>query len=446
MSNNLNILRKFGVPVEKFHFIGIKGAGMSALAQVLHDLGHAVRGSDIDKEVFTEFQLRDKGIEILSFDENNVEESYTYIAGNAFKNDHVEIKKAMDSNFKVIRYHEFLAEFMSGFTSIAVTGAHGKTSTTGLLSHVMNGDVETTFLIGDGTGFGLKRSDYFTFESCEYKRHFLSYYPDYAIITNIDFDHPDYFKDLDDVVDAFNDMASQVKKAVIAFGGDENINKISVDVPLYTYGIEGDYDVTASNIRTTEKGTVFDVTIGEDYKDTVVIPMYGDHHVLNSLSVIAVCYFESLNMKNIKEAFLTFGGVKRRFSETYINDIVLVDDYAHHPKEIRATLETARKKYPGREIVSVFQPHTFSRTEKFLNEFAEALNESDKTYIVDIFGSAREAAGNLSSADLSELIPGATVLNDDDLELLNNHQNAVIIFMGAGDIQKYEKRFTELLS
>lgn len=446
MSNNFNILRKFGDPVEKFHFIGIKGAGMSALAQVLHDLGHVVRGSDIDKEIFTEFQLRDKGIQILSFDENNVEEGYTYIAGNAFKDDHVEIQKALDSNFKVIRYHEFLAEFMSRFTSIAVTGAHGKTSTTGLLSHVMNGDVETTFLIGDGTGFGLKSSNYFTFESCEYKRHFLSYYPDYAIITNIDFDHPDYFKDLNDVVDAFNEMASQVKKGVIAYGGDENIDRINVDVPLYTYGIEGDYHVTASNIKTTEKGTEFDVSIKDGYKDTFVIPMYGDHHVLNSLSVIAVCYFESLNMENIKEAFLTFGGVKRRFTETYINDMVLVDDYAHHPKEIKATLETARKKYPGREIVSVFQPHTFSRTEKFLNEFAEALNESDKTYIVDIFSSARESAGNLSSADLSELIPGATVLNDDDLELLNNHENAVIIFMGAGDIQKYEKRFTELLS
>src|SRR5699024_9026820 len=213
-----------------------------------------------------------------------------------------------------------------------------------------------------------------------------------------------------------------------------------------TYGIEGDYDVTASNITTTEKGTAFDVTIGADYKDTFVIPMYGDHHVLNSLSVIAVCYFESLNMKNIKEAFITFGVVKCCFSEIYFSYMVHFDDNAHNPKEIRATLETERKIYSGREILSVLQPHTFSRTEKFLNEFAEALNESDKTYIVDIFGSAREAAGNLSSAVLSELIPGATVLNDDDLELLNNHQNAATIYMGAVYIQKYEKRFTELLS
>ena len=446
MSSNLNTLRKVGDPVKKFHFIGIKGAGMSALAQVLHDLGHEVRGSDIDKEVFTEFQLRDKGIEILPFDESNIVEDYTYIAGNAFKDDHVEIKKAMEMGYEVIRYHKYLADFMSGFTSIAVTGAHGKTSTTGLLSHVMNGDVETTFLIGDGTGFGIRESNYFTFESCEYKRHFLSYHPDYAIITNIDFDHPDYFKDLDDVVEAFKEMASQAKKAVIAYGGDDNISRIDVDVPLYTYGVEGDYDIVASNIRFAQGGTEFDVVIGDEYKDTFKIPMFGYHHVLNSLSVIAVCYLESLNMENIKAAFLTFGGVKRRFSETHLNDMVIVDDYAHHPKEIKATLETARKKYPGREIVSVFQPHTFSRTEKFLDEFAEALNGSDKTYIVDIFGSAREAAGDLSSADLVELIPDATVLHDDDISLLNNHPEAVIIFMGAGDIQKYEKRFTELLS
>lgn len=143
---------------------------------------------------------------------------------------------------------------------------------------------------------------------------------------------------------------------------------------------------------------------------------------------------------------MTFGGVKRRFSETFRNGMVIVDDYAHHPKEIQATLETARKKYSGREIITVFQPHTFSRTEKFLNEFAEALSGSDKAYIVDIFGSAREDAGALTSRDLVDLIPDAELLAEGDIEKLNSHAEAVIIFMGAGDIQKYEKRFTELLS
>lgn len=419
---------------------------MSALAQVLHDLGHEVQGSDIESEVFTEHQLRDKGIKILPFDVDNVVSGFTYIAGNAFKDDHPEIKKAMDSGYEIIRYHTFLAKFMSDFTSIGVTGAHGKTSTTGLLSHVMNGDVDTTFLIGDGTGYGVRGSEYFAFESCEYKRHFLSYYPDYAIITNIDFDHPDYYRDLDDVVDAFNDMAGQVKKGIIAFGGDENIERIHTDTPIWTYGIEGDYDVTAINIKTSREGTSFDAVVDGKYISRFTIPLFGDHHVLNSLSVIAVCYLEGLNMDNIREAFLTFGGVKRRFSESFFGDVVIVDDYAHHPEEIKATLETAKKKYPGKEIVSVFQPHTFSRTEKFLQEFADVLSRSDKTYVVDIFGSAREQNGNLSSLDLVDLIPDSKILHENELDILNNHPGAVIIFMGAGDIQKYEKRFTELIS
>lgn len=432
--------------MEKYHFIGIKGAGMSALAQVLHDLGHEVRGSDIGSEVFTEHQLRDKGIKIMDFDENNVVDGFTYIAGNAFKDDHPEIKKALEAGYPVIRYHIFLADFMSRYTSIAVTGSHGKTSTTGLLSHVMNGDVETTFLIGDGTGFGLENSDYFAFESCEYKRHFLSYHPDYAIITNIDFDHPDYFRSIDDVVDAFTDMAKQANKGVIAYGGDEYVRDMDLDVPVWFYGIGGNNDVRAENIETNSKGTHFDVYIGQEKLDRFSIPMHGDHHILNSLAVITVCHLEGLDMENIKDAFMTFGGVKRRFSETFLNGMVIVDDYAHHPREISATLETARKKYAGREIVTVFQPHTFSRTETFLDDFAEALSESDKSYIVDIFGSAREESGRLSSRDLVNLIPGAELLDDRDLERLNIHTEAVIIFMGAGDIQKYEKRFTELLS
>lgn len=420
---------------------------MSALAQVLYDIGHEVQGSDIENEVFTEGPLRKKGIKILPFTEDNIVEGMTYIAGNAFKDDHPEIKKAVEMGYEVIRYHVFLADFMSSYISIAVTGSHGKTSTTGLLSHVMNGDVETTYLIGDGTGFGLPESKYFTFESCEYKRHFLSYYPDYAIITNIDFDHPDYFNDISDVVDAFKEMASQVKKCIIAYGNDPYIGEIKQEMQdMLTYGIESGDDITAKNIEVTEDGTVFDVSIKGEHFDTFRIPMYGDHLVLNSLAVIGVCYLEKLDITLIKESFLNYKGVKRRFSETKLHNMVIVDDYAHHPKEIDATLETARKKYPNREIISVFQPHTFSRTEKFLQEFADVLATSDKAYIVDIFGSAREASGTLSSKDLVDLIPGAELLTETDLERLDKHADGVIIFMGAGDIQKYEKRFTELLS
>ncbi|MGO1922995.1 MAG: glutamate ligase domain-containing protein, partial [Jeotgalicoccus sp.] len=215
---------------------------------------------------------------------------------------------------------------------------------------------------------------------------------------------------------------------------------------MLTYGIESDDDIVAKNIKVTENGTSFDVEIKGEHYDTFKIPMFGDHLVLNSLAVIGVCYLEKLDVVLIKESFLNYKGVKRRFSETKLHNMVIVDDYAHHPKEIDATLETARKKYPKREIISVFQPHTFSRTEKFLQEFANVLSTSDKAYIVDIFGSAREASGTLSSMDLVDLIPGAELLTEAELERLDKHADGVIIFMGAGDIQKYEKRFTELLS
>lgn len=427
---------------KKFHFIGIKGAGMSALAQILHGLGHEVQGSDIESVVFTEFQLREKNITILPFDAENIKEDYVYIAGNAFNDEHMEIKRARELNLEVIRYHKFLAEFMKDYVSIGVSGAHGKTSTTGLLSHVMNGDSKTTYLIGDGTGVGVDLSTHFVYESCEYKRHFLSYHPDYAIITNIDFDHPDYFEDLQDVVDAFTQMANQSKK-VIAFGGDEHVEAMNLEKEVWLYGFDKRFDVVASNVNVMPEGTSFDVHIKDVFYETFTIPLFGDHHVLNALAVITVCYLEDLNVENTKATFMTYKGVKRRFTETHIDDLVLVDDYAHHPTEIKATLETARKKYPNKQIVSVFQPHTFSRTEAFLNEFSEALAESDDVFILDIFGSAREEGGMLTSEDLVKITKNAQLLKEDDMSQLHQYKDAVIIFMGAGDIQKYEKAFTE---
>lgn len=198
-----------------YHFVGIKGSGMSSLAQIMHDLGHEVQGSDIENYVFTEVALRNKGIKILPFDANNIKEDMVVIQGNAFASSHEEIVRAHQLKLDVVSYNDFLGQIIDQYTSVAVTGAHGKTSTTGLLSHVMNGDKKTSFLIGDGTGMGLPESDYFAFEACEYRRHFLSYKPDYAIMTNIDFDHPDYFKDINDVFDAFQEMAHNVKKVLL---------------------------------------------------------------------------------------------------------------------------------------------------------------------------------------------------------------------------------------
>ncbi|CDQ18330.1 UDP-N-acetylmuramate--L-alanine ligase [Halobacillus karajensis] len=423
-----------------YHFIGIKGTGMSSLAQILHDSGEKVQGSDVEKRFFTQEVLEAKNIEIMPFTKDNVTEGLTIIAGNAFSDDHEEIVKAKELGLPFYRYHEFLGQWLQNYTSVAVTGAHGKTSTTGLLAHVLSENYPTSYLIGDGTGKGHENSQYFAFEACEYRRHFLSYEPDYAIMTNIDFDHPDYFKSIDDVFQAFQEMAKQVKKGIIACGDDEHLQHIQANVPVLYYGLADTNDFQAQNIKETSEGTTFDVFVRNNYYDTFTIPQYGNHTVLNALSVIALCHYENLLPEEIKK-LSTFKGVKRRFTEKQWNDQVLVDDYAHHPIEITATIETARKKYKDRPVVAIFQPHTFTRTKTFLHEFAESLKEADEVYLCDIFGSARENEGKLTIDHLQELIPDSHVLQLEDTEQLAAHDNGVLLFMGAGDIQKFQEAY-----
>ncbi len=415
---------------------------MSALAQILHDSGERVQGSDVEKHFFTQEALEEKNIPILPFSETNIKENFTIIAGNAFSDDHSEIKEAKRQGLTFYRYHEFLGEWLKQYTSIAVTGAHGKTSTTGLLAHVLNETFPISYLIGDGTGKGHVDSRYFVFEACEYRRHFLSYEPDYAIMTNIDFDHPDYFTSIDDVFEAFQSMADQVKKGIIACGDDEELQKIQAKVPVVYYGFAATNDFQAQNVVENEAGTTFDVFVRNTYYDTFTIPMYGNHNILNALSVIAICHYEEVKAEDIKK-MATFEGVKRRFTEKTVANQVLIDDYAHHPKEITATIDSARKKYPNKEVVAIFQPHTFTRTKTFLDEFAESLSLADHVYLCDIFGSAREEAGKLTVNDLQQRIDGSEVLQLDHTDVLMEYDDAVLVFMGAGDIQKFQEAYEE---
>lgn len=426
-----------------FHFTGIKGSGMSSLAQILHDSSHAVQGSDVEKYFFTEDPLHDRKIPVFPFDEKNIKLGMTVIAGNAFPDTHPEIVKARELGIEVIRYHDFLGQYMKKFISVGVTGSHGKTSTTGLLAHVLSGNSPTSYLIGDGTGRGVEESSYFVFEACEYKRHFLAYEPDYAIMTNIDFDHPDYFKDLEDVMDAFGQMALRVKKAIIACGDDIHLQQIHANVPVVYYGFDETNDFSAKNITKSEKGSTFDVYVRNEFFHTFTIALPGDHAILNSLGVIALCHYEGIPVDGIAERLASFNGVKRRFTVTESYGRVIVDDYAHHPTEIKATLQSARQKYPSKEIVAIFQPHTFTRTAALLQPFAESLSAADHVYLCDIFGSAREQCGNLTIEDLVEKIPGSKHLELENIDVLDAHGNAVYLFMGAGDIQKYMNVFAE---
>ncbi|HCR3753276.1 TPA: UDP-N-acetylmuramate--L-alanine ligase [Enterococcus faecium] len=430
-----------------YHFVGIKGSGMSSLALVLHEQGLNVQGSDIEKYFFTQRDLEKANITILPFNADNVKPGMTIIAGNAFPDSHEEIQRAKELGLEVIRYHDFIGHFIQNYTSIAVTGSHGKTSTTGLLSHVLSGVRPTSYLIGDGTGHGDPQAEFFSFEACEYRRHFLAYSPDYAIMTNIDFDHPDYYTSIDDVFTAFQTMAGQVKKAIFAYGDDAYLRKLKANVPIYYYGVTENDDIQARNIERTTSGSAFDVYHGDEFVGHFTVPAFGKHNILNALGVIAVAYFEKLDLKEVAEEMLTFPGVKRRFSEKIVADMTVVDDYAHHPAEIEATIDGARQKYPDKEIIAVFQPHTFTRTIALMDEFAEALDLADKVYLCDIFGSAREEQGNVKIEDLGAKIKkGGEVIKENNVSPLLDYHDAVVIFMGAGDVQKFEQAYEKLLS
>lgn len=430
-----------------YHFVGIKGSGMSALALILNGKGYQVQGSDVETYFFTQKGLDEIGIPIFPFSEDNIQPGMTVIAGNAFPDTHEEIAKAMEMGLSVVRYHTFIGEFIKEYTSVAITGSHGKTSTTGLLSHVLSGIEPTSYLIGDGTGFGREDAEFFVLEACEYRRHFLAYSPDYAIITNIDFDHPDYYKDIHDVFHAFDQFSSQVKKGIIACGDDPYVHQLKQEYPITFYGFNDENHVVAKNIAKNTLGSSFDVHINGEQYGHFQINSYGDHNVLNSLAVITFCWLEGLDKDKVAEELMTFGGVKRRFTEKKVEDMIIIDDFAHHPSEIRATLDAARQKYPDKEIIAIFQPHTFTRTVALMGEFAEALNGADAIFLCDIYASAREREGAVSIGDLAEKVEkGADILQLNNLSPLLRYHDAVAIFMGAGDVQKFEKVYEDLLS
>lgn len=427
-------------------FIGIKGTGMASLALLLKDLGYDVAGSDIAKYTFTQVPLEKAGIPVTQFSPDNIKDSgQVIVKGNAFKNDNVEVKACEDKQIAWQSYPDTVEEIVQMHTSIGVSGTHGKTSTTGILARVMGEAAPTSYLIGDGEGKGVKDSRFFVYEADEYRRHFLAYHPDYQIMTNIDFDHPDYFKDQDDYTSAFQTAANQTKKALFVWGGNERLQALEAKIPKYTYGFEGNDDFQAVDVNRTTAGAEFTVITHGKEIGRFTIHLFGDHNILNATAVIAVAYTEKIPLDDIKKGLLSYTGAKRRFSEKDFGDINVIDDYAHHPTEMRATIQAARQKFPNKRLVVVFQPHTFTRTKKYAKDFEEILRGVDKAYITPIYASAREASGDISSNDLVANIPGSEVINLDNIADLAQNQDSVIVFMGAGDIQKYEDALEKLL-
>lgn len=426
----------------KYHFIGIKGSGMASLATILKDEGKDVGGSDIESFIFTQERLDAKGIPYTGFSKENIKAGMTIIVGNAFDDSNEEVKEAYSRNdVDVYRYHEFLGKLMSTYTSISVAGTHGKTTTTGMLAHVLEALDSTGFLIGDGTGDMPMDSKFFVVESCEYKRHFLSYNPDYAIITNIELDHVDYYNGIEDYVLAYQQFMDTIKKGAVLFGDDEHIRKLknTNNIETLYFGLEKNNDVQAVNIEESSKGMSFDVLIKGELFGHFTLAIYGKPLLWDTLAVIAIAYMQGMSADAIQDALISFGGVKRRFVVEELGDNVYVDDYAHHPTAIKYLIEALRVRFPDKKIVAVFKPDRYSRIEEFLDGFHSSLSLADSTYICDFPANAtREPGVNVTIDDLWQGIRGASLINEDleGAKVLDKESPACFVFMSSKDIYK----------
>ncbi len=429
----------------KYHFIGIKGTGMSALAQIMKSLGYEVQGSDKDDHFFTEAGLVEAGIKILSFNKDNIEDDMVIVQGNAFRDDHEEVVRANELGLKIYTYQEMVGRLTEMFMTIGISGCHGKTTTTSMMAHVLNNIVGSNYLIGDGSGYASKENKYFCLEACEYKRHFLEYSPYYAIITNIELDHIDYYKDIDDVISAYQEYANKAEKMVIACGDDPYTHSLEVNTPIFYYGLKDDNDIIAKDVEYRDDGTSFDVFVEDNYYGHFDLPLFGKHMLLNALAVIGVCYYERLEARDVAKYLKTFGGAKRRFKENIIGDIVTVDDYAHHPTEVKVTIKAARQKYPDKKVVAILKTHTLSRTKEMADEFAEALNLADYSYIMDVgVDRFEEGYDDVDYNVILDKLDNGKYMSLDKVDELLEYENAVLLFMSSKDIyilqQEYEKR------
>ena len=431
-----------------YHFIGIKGAGMSALAVVLKELGYEVKGSDLPKHFFTEEGLIKNNIPMTVYDEDNIYEGLTIIKGASITDDNVELKKAKELNLEIITYEEMLGKLTKKFKSICICGCHGKTTTTAMISHVFDKIKGINYLIGDGTGNANKDNEFFALESCEYRRHFLEYTPYYAVILNIDLDHVDYFNGIDDVIKAYEEFGNKATKMVIACGDDVNVHKMNLTKPTIYFGIDNSNDIIAKNIEYNTDGTSFDVYCEGKLYGHFDLPIYGMHQVLDSLAVISVCYFEGLDNDIVQKHFKSFTGAKRRFTETIAGNNIIIDDYAHHPNEVKSTINAIKQKYPDKDIIAIFQPHTFTRTKEFADDLANVLSNVKAAYIMDIHPARekQEDYPDITKNIILSKMKNGYPLKITDAIVLNKYDNSVFIFMSPNDISKLEDDLIKLKS
>ena len=418
----------------RYFFAGIEGSGMAALASMLKDSGNEVIGCDDAKTYsFTLDELNKRSIPVYK-DADKLEKDMIFVYTAAIHEDHYSYKRAKELGCKMYGYYEMIGELTRKYDSICISGTHGKTTTTALLANIFKNTIGTNYLIGDGTGVIDKESNNFVVESCEFERHFLNYSPEYTIITNIFLDHVDCYKDIDEIIEVFQEFVDKTKEKVIACGDNPNVRKLKSDKLVY-YGFDDNNDVKGVIKDLRNDGSLFDVYIDNEFYGEFNLNIFGKHMIENALACIAICNIKGIDKEDIIKYINEFEGAKRRFSETKVGNVVLVDDYAHHPNEVATVLKTARQKYPDKELVPVLIPYTISRTEAFYKEFAEVLKEADKVYVTDI-EPARENPKDfpgVTSDLIIDLIPGAEHISEEEISKLYKHKNAVIPFMGCKD-------------
>ena len=453
--------------IQHVHFVGIGGIGMSGIAEVLVNLGFRVSGSDQKRSAVTD-RLQEMGCEVSEgHATENVGQPHVVVRSTAVRDDNPEIIEAHRRAIPVIPRAEMLAELMRLKPhTVAVAGSHGKTTTTSMVATVLgHAGLDPTMVVGGVVGaFGsnahLGTSDLMVVEADESDRSFLMLTPTIAVVTNIDREHMDYYHDMDDIRKCFIDFVNKVPfygSSVLCLD-DPNVQAIIPQLlrRRMTYGLSAQADVSAHGIRYDNNfGSTFTVWRGTDVTGEVTLRVPGMHNVYNALAAIAVGFELEVPFDQIAEALQTFTGAGRRFqAKGEVNDILIVDDYGHHPTEIRATLAAAKLGSGGRRIVVLFQPHRYTRTHDLMQEFARSFNNADALFITDIYAASEDPIEGVTAESLTNAIKSFGHKDVRNVGALENAAAALrdyvqpgdlVLTLGAGTVNRVSEQLLTLL-
>jgi len=448
--------------IKRIHFIGIGGIGMSGIAELLHNQGFKITGSDISESPNID-RLRALDILIqIGHDKKNISEVEVVVYSDAIPKNNVELVAADDRDIQSYSRAQMISQLAKLKSStVGISGTHGKTTTTSMIGSVLkDSDLDPTIIVGGvvksiDTNSVLGSGDTFVVEADEFNRSFLELAPTIAVVNNIDLEHIDCYKDLEDLKNAFIQFANSVPFYGMVSICQDSDNAASIipliDKPLVTYGIESDnVDFKAKNIIHSDGKVAFDVVHQKkSYSFSMNIP--GSYNVLNALAAISVCKTMGLSIEDISKSLKNFSGVKRRFDIKKHNEMItIIDDYAHHPVEVSSVIEAVKSNWDRRLLV-IFQPHLFSRTKQFHKDFAKALFDADIIFITQIFASREKLDPSISSKRISEHLRELNHENVFDIntesliEDIKRHYNEgdIILTIGAGNIWRYADTLTE---